>query len=260
MCIYYIYYITPKCVYIIIYLGAAHHNYYMWYGGNHQSWTAGSGITSMYADGVNLHYDGLDHEPKKTHLKRLHNILAMYGEYPMMESSIGIGNEIPLNSGGSNSTFSLKVQNCDISNQNQQWIYDSNTGLLKLSAYNNAHCVISTGNSDPVMTTDCDTNNKHEKWTYDNTGLQFKSSDNSCLDIFGENNDANIDEWQCKNPSSSDAKNQQWIIDSNTKQIKSKLNGQCLTASASQAFAYQYGNGKKWKIMEIILIIIAIGI
>ena len=30
----------------------------------------------MYANGVNLHSDGMDNEPKKSHLKKLHSVLA----------------------------------------------------------------------------------------------------------------------------------------------------------------------------------------
>ena len=39
--------------------GGAHHNYYMWYGGNHMGQWAASGIANKYADGVNLHSDML---------------------------------------------------------------------------------------------------------------------------------------------------------------------------------------------------------
>lgn len=58
--------------------GGAHHNYYMWYGGNHFGRWAGASVTNMYADTVNLHSDGLHNEPKKTHLQRLHNHLANF--------------------------------------------------------------------------------------------------------------------------------------------------------------------------------------
>ena len=60
--------------------GAAHHNYYMWYGGNNFGRVAGSCITTMYSDGVNLHSDGLANEPKKTHLQKLSLLLASYSE------------------------------------------------------------------------------------------------------------------------------------------------------------------------------------
>ena len=56
--------------------GGAHHNYYMWYGGNHMGRWAASGITNKYADGVNLHSDMLPNEPKRTHLTRLHNLIS----------------------------------------------------------------------------------------------------------------------------------------------------------------------------------------
>merc|ERR1719464_1727779 len=82
--------------------GAAHHNYYMWYGGNHVGWTAGSGIANYYADGVNLHADGLPNEPKKSHLMRLHNVISQYGQYPLMESPVQVGNEIHLDGNNTN--------------------------------------------------------------------------------------------------------------------------------------------------------------
>ena len=58
--------------------GAAHHDYYMWYGGNNFGRLAGSCITTIYADGVNLHSDMLPNEPKKTHLSKLHDLLATF--------------------------------------------------------------------------------------------------------------------------------------------------------------------------------------
>ena len=58
--------------------GGTHHNYYMWYGGNNFGRLVGSCITTMYADGVNLHSDMLANEPKKTHLSKLHDLLGTY--------------------------------------------------------------------------------------------------------------------------------------------------------------------------------------
>eukprot|EP01084_Bolivina_argentea_P266164 451351_1 len=75
--------------------GGAHHNYYMWMGGNHVQNFAGSSITNYYADGVNYHADGLVHEPKKSHLMRLHNILAQH-QRALLQSQIQIGNEIQI--------------------------------------------------------------------------------------------------------------------------------------------------------------------
>jgi beta-galactosidase len=60
--------------------GAAHHNYYMWYGGNNFGRLAGSCVTNMYSDGVNLHSDMLANEPKKTHLSKLHDLLGSYSD------------------------------------------------------------------------------------------------------------------------------------------------------------------------------------
>ena len=55
--------------------GGSHHNYYMWYGGNHMGRWAASGITNKYADGANMHSDMLPNEPKRSHLTRLHKFI-----------------------------------------------------------------------------------------------------------------------------------------------------------------------------------------
>jgi beta-galactosidase len=60
--------------------GGAYHAYYMWHGGNNYGRTAGSGITTMYADDVCLHADGTANEPKYTHLSRLQHILADHAQ------------------------------------------------------------------------------------------------------------------------------------------------------------------------------------
>ncbi|KAL3669549.1 hypothetical protein V7S43_004936 [Phytophthora oleae] len=56
-------------------VGGAAHNYYMYHGGNNYGRAASAGVTTMYADGVNLHSDGLSNEPKRSHLRRLHEAL-----------------------------------------------------------------------------------------------------------------------------------------------------------------------------------------
>ncbi|KAF4697438.1 Beta-galactosidase 6 [Perkinsus olseni] len=62
-------------------LGGSHHNYYMWYGGNHIGQWGAASLTNGYAQGVNILINGLPHEPKKSHLARLHKVLgALNGE------------------------------------------------------------------------------------------------------------------------------------------------------------------------------------
>ncbi|RLN57031.1 hypothetical protein BBJ29_001361 [Phytophthora kernoviae] len=56
-------------------VGGAVHNYYMYHGGNNYGRAASAGVTTMYADGVNLHADGLSNEPKRSHLRKLHDAL-----------------------------------------------------------------------------------------------------------------------------------------------------------------------------------------
>ena len=48
----------------------------MYHGGNHYDRTYGGGLANMYANGVNLHADGLPNEPKHTHLSQLHYTIA----------------------------------------------------------------------------------------------------------------------------------------------------------------------------------------
>ena len=48
----------------------------MYHGGNHYDRTYGGGLANMYANGVNLHADGLPNEPKHTHLSSLHYAIA----------------------------------------------------------------------------------------------------------------------------------------------------------------------------------------
>eukprot|EP01084_Bolivina_argentea_P195532 335405_1 len=93
-------------------VGAAHMNYYMYCGGNHLSHWAASGITNYYADGVNYHSDMLPNEPKRTHLNRLHYILAEYQDILLADkkqiyNAISL---IPVNANNKykNNTFAYK--------------------------------------------------------------------------------------------------------------------------------------------------------
>jgi hypothetical protein len=67
--------------------GGAYHSYYMWHGGNNYGRTAGSGITTMYADDVCLHSDGTPNEPKYTQLSRLQHLIADHAEILLSQDS-----------------------------------------------------------------------------------------------------------------------------------------------------------------------------
>ncbi|GMF55851.1 unnamed protein product [Phytophthora fragariaefolia] len=56
-------------------VGGAAHNYYV---------AASAGVTTMYADGVNLRSDGLSNEPKRTHLRKLHEALIECNDILML--------------------------------------------------------------------------------------------------------------------------------------------------------------------------------
>ena len=109
--------------------GGSHHNYYMWYGGNHVGWTAGSSISSYYADGVNYHADGLANEPKRSHLMKLHNVLAE-NQQPILEDSMQYGNEMYIQSENS-LKYSLAIEACDSNSVSQKFIYDETSKLLQ---------------------------------------------------------------------------------------------------------------------------------
>eukprot|EP01084_Bolivina_argentea_P267941 454988_1 len=107
--------------------GGSHMNYYMYYGGNHVSWTAGSGITNYYADSVNYHGDGTPNEPKTSHLIKLHNILADIQVF-LLEDDIQFGHEIPLQNNDTlehNDTFAYQYHSLSL-NKNVTFLY--NTG------------------------------------------------------------------------------------------------------------------------------------
>ena len=57
-------------------LGAAHHNYYMYFGGNHVKRWAAMAIANAYADEAPMHSDRLPNEPLHSHVSRLHHLLA----------------------------------------------------------------------------------------------------------------------------------------------------------------------------------------
>ncbi|CAI5708192.1 unnamed protein product [Peronospora destructor] len=54
---------------------ACHIQFHMYHGGNNYGRGASAGVTTLYADGVNLHSDGLSNEPKRSHLHKLHKAL-----------------------------------------------------------------------------------------------------------------------------------------------------------------------------------------
>jgi len=68
--------------------GGAYHAYYMWHGGNNYGRTAGSGITTMYADDVLLHADGTPNEPKYTQLGRLQHLVADHADVILSQDPV----------------------------------------------------------------------------------------------------------------------------------------------------------------------------
>ena len=103
--------------------GGAHHNYYMWYGGNHMGRWAASGITNQYADGANLHSDMLPNEPKRTHLTRLHKLITDNSAI-LLGSKKQIDNPIYL------LHYNKTINNFKKDNKQMAFVYDNKNGKI----------------------------------------------------------------------------------------------------------------------------------
>ena len=57
----------------------------MYYGGQHFMAAAAAGVLNSYADGVNLHSDGLSNQPKRSHLAHLHATLLAHADTIMVK-------------------------------------------------------------------------------------------------------------------------------------------------------------------------------
>ena len=86
-------------------LGGSHHNYYMYIGGNHVDKYAGSSLANYYANSVNYNSDGLPNEPKRSHMNKLHKLLAQYNSV-LLGDKRQINNEIII--GGNNKTVAYE--------------------------------------------------------------------------------------------------------------------------------------------------------
>ena len=133
--------------------GGAYHNYYTWYGGNHIKNYAASSITNQYQDGVNLHFDGLLHEPKHTHLVRLHNIISQNNKILLTQNIKRP--EIIVN----NNTlyYALFTEICNSSQLKQQWIFNNKTNILYNNHIGKNLCITSQGKNgpNPIQILDC---------------------------------------------------------------------------------------------------------
>ena len=104
-------------------IGGAHHNYYMWYGGNHMGRWAAAAITNKYADGVNMHSDLLPNEPKRTHLTRLHKLIAENNAI-LLESKIQINNPVHL------LYYNKETKKFEKGTQQLAFVYDNDAGRI----------------------------------------------------------------------------------------------------------------------------------
>jgi len=103
--------------------GGSHHNYYMWYGGNHMGRWAGSSITNQYADGVNMHSDLLPNEPKRTHLMRVHKLIADHSAI-LLASKIQVNNPVHL------LYYDKKTKQFEEGTQQLAFVYNNNAGCV----------------------------------------------------------------------------------------------------------------------------------
>jgi hypothetical protein len=67
----------------------------MYFGGNHYGTWAGSSITTAYAMDNNVCPDTMPHEPKYSHLGRMHAVLARYAD-AIVGSPAQLNNRIAL--------------------------------------------------------------------------------------------------------------------------------------------------------------------
>ncbi|POM60369.1 Beta-galactosidase [Phytophthora palmivora] len=100
-------------------VGGAAHNYYMYHGGNNYGRAASAGVTTMYADGVNLHSDGLSNEPKRSHLRKLHEALIQCNDILLRNDRQVLNpHDLPLVDG----------QSREVSSQQRAYIYGPEDG------------------------------------------------------------------------------------------------------------------------------------
>ena len=103
--------------------GGSHHNYYMWYGGNHMGRWAASGITNKYADGANMHSDMLPNEPKRSHLIRLHKLIHNISNI-LLSSDIQVRNPVYLQH------YNATTKKLEGGSQQIAFVYDNDAGKI----------------------------------------------------------------------------------------------------------------------------------
>ena len=223
-------------------VGASHRNYYMYHGGNHNAGWAGSGITNMYADGVNYHSDSLPNEPKRSHLNQLHVILGQYNA-ALMSTPKQYGKGIPL---GNRSLSGLALP-CSASRADQvvsiQYVPSPNN-ISRIGFTNPSVCIFGVAGSDPVPLAPC--GNDQDMYFDWLPSSQIKGHYNGqCLDADLVN--GALDMWPCKDPSTPDSANQKWSLTSGAgpNLVSASPGNLCATAAVvgSAASAYVYGTG-----------------
>ena len=221
-------------------VGAAHHNYYMYFGGNHIGSWAASGMTNMYADGVNYHSDTTPNEPKRSHLNRLHQLLISYND-ALMATPKQLHNATKLNVAGAAVAMGTE---CDAKNTAQEIIMDCAQGLSQCTVRSGSQCLEGAPNAFPVAFTQCDAANKYQFFDWNSDSRQLNNSaSNQCLDL--DVKGLNLNMFTCKN--SSEADNQHWtyLIDGQTHRLQSDVSNTCVTATTPQISAYSYGEGSR---------------
>ena len=103
--------------------GGCHHNYYMWYGGNHMGRSAAMGLTNKYEDGANLHSDMLPNEPKRTHLTRLHKLIGDISGI-LLASKIQANNPIYLQ------YYNGNTKKFEKGSEQMAFVYDNDAGQI----------------------------------------------------------------------------------------------------------------------------------
>ena len=117
--------------------GGASHNYYMWYGGNNFAQWAANSVANEYANGVTLHHDTLPNEPKRTHLKTLHQVLAKY-------SGALLSNPSQANNKHHVRVYDPKTKHYVISTNQWAFIYGTVVIFLENEANNTVNVILGT--------------------------------------------------------------------------------------------------------------------
>ena len=176
-------------------VGASHHVYYMWEGGNHLARWAGAAVTNMYADSAPMHSDGLPNEPKRSHMSNLHNTLSsLNGVLLSHPPQLHRAYALPLYDGQKYFTprvFRSGLTACDAHSALQTWTYDTPQQTLAFhdAASSSTFCLsASSGAGQAVSVETCQPGDTQQTWQLqqvqdDSVTIHLLGSPDSCIGV-----------------------------------------------------------------------------